>query len=104
MGNHKAYTHNLETEHGRAIAEEAQQRADAKEAYKDEFKTYRMQLSRDDIDKLFTCIGRHPNVGKVKDLVDFLRGDKGFWTEELTLEIIDHNEEYDDYDPEKDRK
>ena len=104
MSNHKAYKQNVQTEHGKRIAEEAQQRADAKEQYKDEFRTHSMQISRDDIDKLFTCIGRHPNVGKFKEFVDFLRGDKGYWTELLTLEIVDHNEDYDDYDPEKDRK
>ena len=96
--NHKAYVANIETEHGKRIAEEAQQRADAKEAFKDEYRTHTMQVSRDDIERLFTVISKHPNAGNFKDMVEFLRGDKGFWTEELTLQIVDHDEELDNYD------
>ena len=51
-GHHKDFEYNLETEHGQKLAEEAQERADAKEQYKDEYKTHSMQISRDDIDRL----------------------------------------------------
>ena len=101
MANHKAYVENVQTEHGKAIAEESKQRADAKEAFKDEYKTYSMEMSRDDIDRLKTCIGRHPNVGKWNDFISFICGDKGFWTEELTLTIVDHDADYSDYDDSK---
>ena len=101
MSSHKAYVQSVETEHGARIAAEAQARADAKEAFKDEYKTYSMQMSRDDIDKLNTVIRRHPNVGKWKEFIDFICGDKGFWTEELTLKIVDHDSDYDDYDDSK---
>lgn len=97
MGNHKAFVANVKTEHGKRIAEEAQQRADAKEAYKEEYTTHKMQVSRDDIERLFVVITKHPNAGQFKKVVEFLRGDKGFWTKELTLEILDNDEELDDY-------
>ena len=101
MGNHKAYAHNLETEHGAQIAKEAQQRADAKEAYKDGYKTYTMEMSRDDIDRLNTVVRKNPNAGKWHDFLNFINGDKGFWTEELTLKIVDHDSDYSDYDDSK---
>ena len=97
MANHKAYVQDTKNEWGQALADESQARQDAKEAYKDEYKTHRMQISRDDIDRLNTVIRKHPNAGEFKNLVDFLMGDKGFWTEELTLEIVDHDEELDNY-------
>ena len=96
-GHHKDFEYNLETEHGQKLAEEAQERADAKEQYKDEYKTHSMQISRDDIDRLQSVIKKHPNAGKFKDLVSFMMGDKGFWTEELTLKIVDHDTDYDGY-------
>ena len=96
-GHHKDYEHNYDTEHGRKIAEEAQERADAKEAFKEEYKTHSMQISRDDIDRLNSVIRKHPNAGRFKRLVEFMQGDKGFWTETLTLEIVDNDTEYDDY-------
>ena len=96
-GHHKDYTHNYDTEHGRAIAEEAQQRADAKEAFKDEYVTHTMQVSRDDVERLAIVIQKHPNAGQFKKVVEFLQGDKGHWTTELTLEIKDHDSELDDY-------
>ena len=96
-GHHKDFVHNYDTEHGKAIAEEAKQRMDAKEAYKEEYTTHRMQVSRDDIERLFVVITKHPNAGRFKKLTEFLRGDKGFWTKELTLEILDCDEELDDY-------
>ena len=104
MSNHKAYVQDIRNEHGQAIAREAKERADLKDSYKDDFKTYEMEMSRDDIDLLKTCIGRHPNVGKFRDFIDFICGDKGFWTEELTFKIVDHNTDYSDYDESKDRK
>ncbi len=97
MGDAKAYVENTTTEHGARIAEEAKQRADAKEAFKDEYKTYSMEMSRDDLTRLTTMIGRSPNVGKFRELVEFMNGDKGFWTEELTLKIVDHDTDYSDY-------
>ena len=101
MGNHKAYVQSVETEHGARIAKEAKERADAKEAFKDEYKTYEMEISRDDIDRLQTTINRHPNVGKWREFMDFICGDKGFWTEKLTLNIVDHDSDYADYDDSK---
>ena len=101
MGNHEAYVANVETEHGKAIAAEAQQRADAKEAYKDEYKTHSMEISRDDIDRFKLLVGRGANVGKWKEFLSFMTGDKGYWTEELTLKIVDHDSEYSDYDDSK---
>ena len=97
MANHKAFAHNTDTEHGARIAQEAQERADAKEAYKEEYTTHKMQISRDDVERLFTVITKHPNAGQFRKMVEFLRGDKGFWTKELTLEILDSDEERDDY-------
>ena len=96
-GHHKDYEHNLATEHGRKLAEEAKERADAKEAFKDDYKTHSMEISRDDIERLQRTIAKQPNVGRFKQLVDFMMGDKGFWTEELTLKIVDHDTEYKDY-------
>ena len=96
-GHHKDFEHNYDTEHGRAIAEEAKQRQDAKESYKDEYTEHSMQVSRDDIERLFVVITKHPNAGQFKKVVQFLRGDKGFWTKKLTLEILDNDEELDDY-------
>ena len=91
MGNHKAFVQDTKNEWGQKIAEEAQARADAKEAYKDEFKTHAMEISRDDIDRLQKCIAKAPNVGKWKEFIDHMMGDKGYWTEELTLNIVDHD-------------
>ena len=96
-GHHKDYVHNYDTEHGRKIAEEAQERADAKEAFKADYQTHAMQISRDDIDRLHSIIAKQPNVGRFKRLVEFMMGDKGFWTETLTLNIVDNDTEYDDY-------
>ena len=96
-GHHKDFELNYETEHGKRLIEEMKERQDAKEAYKDEYKTHTMQVSRDDIERLFVVITKHPNAGQFKKVVEFLRGDKGFWTEELTLEILDNDEQLDDY-------
>ena len=96
-GHHKDFEVNLETDHGARLAREEKERMDAKEAYKDEYKTHTMQVSRDDIERLFVVITKHPNAGQFKKVVEFLRGDKGFWTEELTLQILDNDEELDDY-------
>ncbi len=97
MADAKAYVQDVRNEHGQKIAEEAKQRADLKDSYKDEFTTHRMQVSRDDITRLSIVITKHPNAGQFKKIVKFLQGDKGFWTKELTLEILDHDEELDDY-------
>ena len=97
MGNHKAYKQDTKNEWGQRLADEAQERMDAKEAYKDEFKTHTMQVSRDDIERLFVVITKHPNAGTFKKVVEFLRSDKGFWTEELTLKVVDNDEQLDDY-------
>ncbi len=94
----KDFEYNLETEHGARMAVEAKERADAKEQYKDEYKTHTMEISRDDIVRLEKTIGRQPNVGYWKRVVEFMLGDKGFWTEELTLKIVDHDTDYSDYE------
>ena len=96
-GHHKDFEYNLETEHGRQLAKESKERADAKEQYKDEYVTHTMQISRDDIERLERTIAKQPNVGRFKRLVEFMMGDKGFWTEKLTLEIVDHDTAYSDY-------
>ena len=96
-GHHKDFEYNLETEHGRQLAKESKERADAKEQYKDEYVTHTMQISRDDIERLERTIAKQPNVGRFKRLVEFMMGDKGFWTEQLTLEIVDNDTEYSDY-------
>ena len=96
-GHHKDFQYNLETEHGRQLAKESKERADAKEQYKDEYVTHTMQISRDDIERLERTIAKQPNVGRFKRLVEFMMGDKGFWTEQLTLEIVDNDTEYSDY-------
>ena len=97
MADTKAYVQDTRNEHGKRIAAEAKEREDLKEQYKDEYKTHSMQISRDDIDRLCGVIKKHPNAGRFKALVDFMQGDKGFWTEELTLNIVDSDEQYDDY-------
>ncbi len=93
----KDFEYNLETEHGRRLAEEAKAKADAKDSFKDEYKEHTMQISRDDINRLQAMIAKNPNVGRFKRLIEFMTGDKGFWTENLTLNIVDHDTEYDDY-------
>ena len=97
MADTKAYVQDVRNEHGQRIAEEAKQRADLKDSYKEEYTTHKMQVSRDDIERLSIVITKHPNAGQFKKIVEFLRGDKGFWTKELTLEILDNDEELDDY-------
>ncbi len=97
ISNPKAFVQDVRNEHGQRIAEEAKQRADLKDSYKDEYVTHEMQVSRDDIERLFIVITKHPNAGQFKKIVEFLRGDKGFWTKKLTLEIVDCDEERDDY-------
>lgn len=96
-GHHKDFVQDTTNEWGKRLAEEAQKRQDAKDAYKDEYTTHKMQVSRDDIERLFVVITKHPNAGQFKKIVDFLRGDKGFWTKELTLEVLDNDEQLDDY-------
>ena len=97
MADGKAYVQDVRNEHGQAIAREAKERADLKDSYKDDYVTHKMQISRDDITRLNIVITKHPNAGQFKKIVEFLLGDKGFWTKELTLEILDHDEELDDY-------
>ena len=98
MARDKAYVQDVRNEHGKQIAKEAKERADLKDSYKDEFKTHTMQISRDDIDRLNSIVAKQPNVGRFRRLVEFLMGDKGFWTETLTLEIVDNDTDYDDYE------
>ena len=100
-GHHKDFVQDTTNEWGKKLAEEAQARADAKEAYKDEYKTHSMEISRDDIDRFKLLVGRGANVGKWKEFLSFMTGDKGYWTEELTLKIVDHDSEYTDYDDSK---
>jgi len=97
MGNHKAFVQDTRNEWGQRLAEESQARQDAKDSYKDEYITHTMQVSRDDVERLAVVIQKHPNAGQFKKIVEFLQGDKGHWTKELTLEIKDHDEELDDY-------
>ena len=97
MGNHKAFTYNTETEHGARMAKEAEERADAKDAYKDEYKEHEIEISRDDLSKLRVTIGRQPNVGRFKKVSDFMDSDKGYWTERLTLIIKDDDTLCADY-------
>ena len=97
MADAKAYVQDVKNEHGQQIAKEAKDRADLKDSYKDEYTTHKMQVSRDDIKRLNIVITKHPNAGQFKNIVEFLQGDKGFWTKELTLEILDHDEQLDDY-------
>ena len=73
-GHHKDFEYNLETEHGRRLAEESKERTDAKEQYKETHKEYTMEISRDDIDRLQSVIKKHPNAGKFKDLVSVYVG------------------------------
>lgn len=81
------------TEHGQRLADEAKEREDAKEAFKDDFKEHTMILSRDSISKLHGFMRKNKNLGQFMEIVDFLMGDKGHWTETLTLKIVDHDEE-----------
>ena len=46
-GHHKDFEMNLDTDHGARLAREEKERMDAKEAYKDEYKTHTKQVSRD---------------------------------------------------------
>ena len=96
-GHHKDFVQDTTTEHGKRLAEENQARMDAKDAYKDEYTTHKMQVSRDDVERLAVVIQKHPNAGQFKKIVEFLQGDKGHWTKELTIEILDHDELLDDY-------
>ena len=96
-GHHKDFVQDETNEWGKRLAEEARQRQDAKEAFKDDYVTHTMQVSRDDVERLAVVIQKHPNAGQFKKVVEFLQGDKGHWTKELTLEIKDHDEELDDY-------
>ena len=96
-GHHKDFEYNLETEHGQRLAKEAQEKVDAKDAFKKEYKTHTMEISRDDIDRLLSAIKKVPTVGYWKRIVEFLTGDKGYWTEELTLKIVEHDTHYSDY-------
>ncbi len=97
MADTKAFVQDVRNEHGQRIADEAKQREDLKDSYKDEYKTHTMQICRDDIDRLRSAIKKVPNVGYWKEIIDFLMGDKGFWTEELTLKVLDDETEYDHY-------
>ena len=96
-GHHKDFVQDTTNEWGQRLADEAKARQDAKDAYKDEYTTHRMQVSRDDVERLAVVIQKHPNAGQFKGIVEFLQGDKGHWTKELTLEILDHDEMLDDY-------
>ena len=97
MADTKAYVQDVRNEHGKRIAEEAKQRADLKDSYKDEYKKHTMEMSRDDIDRLQKAIKKSPNVGNWANIIDFLMGDKGYWTEELTLTIFDDDTQYAHY-------
>ena len=96
-GHHKDFVQDTTNEWGQRLADEAKARQDAKDAYKDEYTTHKMQVSRDDVERLAVVIQKHPNAGQFKRVVEFLQGDKGHWTKELTLEILDHDELLDDY-------
>ena len=96
-GHHKDFVQDTTNEWGQRLADEAKARQDAKDAYKDEYITHKMQVSRDDVERLAVVIQKHPNAGQFKRVVEFLQGDKGHWTKELTLEILDHDELLDDY-------
>ena len=96
-GHHKDFVQDTTNEWGQRLADEAKARQDAKDAYKDEYTTHKMQVSRDDVERLAVVIQKHPNAGQFKQIVEFLQGDKGHWTKELTLEILDHDELLDNY-------
>ena len=96
-GHHKDFVQDTTNEWGQRLADESKARQDAKDSYKDEYTTHKMQVSRDDVERLAVVIQKHPNAGQFKQIVEFLQGDKGHWTKELTLEILDHDELLDNY-------
>ena len=97
MGNHKAFVQDTTNEWGQRLADESQARQDAKDAYKDEYVTHTMQISRDEVERMAIVLKKHPQPGQFVKIIEFLQGDKGHWTKELTLEVKDHDEELDDY-------
>ena len=96
-GHHKDFVQDTTNEWGQRLADEAKARQDAKDAYKDEYQTHTMQISRDEVERMAIVLKKHPQPGQFVKIIEFLQGDKGHWTKELTIEIKDHDEELDDY-------